>query len=109
MVIDWTFNARENIRSIRDYLEGEKVHQNTINEVVRDIIDAPTRLKEHPKSGRKLPEIDQENFREILHNKYRIIYFLPDDAPQKIYILNVIHGRQDIQPFLSQIWQRFLN
>ncbi|PAU95208.1 hypothetical protein CK503_03140 [Aliifodinibius salipaludis] len=109
MVIKWTINAQENIRSIRDYLEGEKVHQDTISEVIGDIINVPARLKEHPKSGRKLPELDQENFREIFHNKYRIIYFLPEETPEIIYILNVIHGRQNIQPFLSHIWQRFLN
>ena len=109
MVIDWTFNARENIRSIRGYLKTEKVPQDTINGIIRDIIDAPEQLKVHPKLGRKVPKIDRENFREILHEKYRIIYFLPDNEPEIIYILNVIHGRQDIQPFLSNIWQRFLN
>lgn len=109
MPIEWTFNARENVRSIQAYLKGQNAPKNTVSEVTRAILDAPDQLQSHPKLGRKLPEINQENFRELLHNKYRIIYLLAGEAPQKIYILNVIHGRQNIQPFLSQIRQQFLN
>lgn len=108
MHIHWTEEAEGDIDSIESYLEGEKLDYETIKSIINPIILAPYRLKKHPRSGRKVPEINHPDIREILHKKYRIIYVLSDEEPKKIHILNVIHGRQDIQPFLSQIWQRFL-
>src|SRR5690625_1863029 len=108
MHIHWTEEAEGDIDSIESYLEGETLDHETIMSIITPIIVAPYRLKKHPRTGRKVPEFNHPDIREILHKKYRIIYVLSDEEPKKIHILNVIHGRQDIQPFLSQIWQRFL-
>ena len=44
-----------------------------------------------PKLGRKVPESDNENDRELFIQKYRLIYrFVEDD--DKIFILMIIHG-----------------
>src|SRR5699024_11194916 len=108
MHIHWTEEAEGDIDSIESYLEGEKLDNETIKSIINPIILARYSLKKPTRSGRKVPEINHPDIREILHKKYRIIYVLSDEEPKKIHILNVIHGRQDIQPFLSQIWQRFL-
>jgi len=109
MHIHWTEEAEGDIDSIESYLEDEKLDNETIKGIINPIILAPHRLKKHPRLGRKVPEINHPDIREIFHKKYRIIYVLSDDEPDKIHIMNVIHGRQDFQPFLSNIWQRFLN
>ena len=49
------------------------------------------RLEKFPKSGRIVPEIMQDDFREIIHGNYRIIYRLQSNS---VSILTVRHGRQ---------------
>jgi toxin ParE1/3/4 len=47
-----------------------------------------------PQAGRKVPEFDDENIRELVVYSYRIIYRLqPDEA----LIVAVIHGKRVLQ------------
>ncbi len=48
-------------------------------------------MKDHPKLGRVVPEIKDEEFRELIEGNYRVVYWL---GTSKISILTVIHGRQ---------------
>ncbi|MCI5130983.1 MAG: type II toxin-antitoxin system RelE/ParE family toxin [Candidatus Electrothrix sp. EH2] len=48
-------------------------------------------LRSSPKIGRMVPEIRQEDFREIILGNYRIIYRIEEKS---ISILTVRHGRQ---------------
>ncbi len=48
-------------------------------------------LEQFPKSGRVVSEIRQDDFREIIHRNYRIIYRL---YSKNVSILTVRHGRQ---------------
>src|SRR5699024_9082732 len=109
MYIHWTEESDEDIDSIESYQEGVELDNETIKPIINHIVIATYRLKKHPWMGRKDPEINHPDIREIIHKKYRIIYVLSDEEPAEIHIMNVIHGRQDFQPFLSHIWQRFLN
>ena len=53
------------------------------------IFDRIDQLSEYPQSGKFVPEIHDQSIRELLLNKYRIIYQLNED---KINILRVVHG-----------------
>ncbi|MFH2047739.1 MAG: type II toxin-antitoxin system RelE/ParE family toxin [Pseudomonadota bacterium] len=57
------------------------------------MVDRITRRSEqiagHPLSGRKVPEYDAEDIRELIENPYRIIYRI---KPDQIDIVAVIHG-----------------
>ena len=61
------------------------------------MIDRITRrsiqIADFPLSGRKVPEYEMEQIREIFEGLYRIIYFV---KPDQIDILAVIHTRQNI-------------
>ena len=46
-------------------------------------------LKQFPKFGRKVPEYNNPNLREILYNNYRIVYLVKDPY---LEIISVIHG-----------------
>jgi len=46
-------------------------------------------LAEFPKFGRKVPEFDDPNIREILYKHYRIIYLIKET---QLEILSIIHG-----------------
>jgi plasmid stabilization system protein ParE len=41
---------------------------------VKDILRSVERLREHPASGRRIPEFDQEHLREIIHPPFRVLY-----------------------------------
>ena len=49
-------------------------------------------LGAHPKQGRRVPELDRADIREVLFGVYRIIYRLDR---KRVVILTVRHGRRD--------------
>jgi toxin ParE1/3/4 len=51
----------------------------------------PEQIADQPLSGRKVPEYDVEDVRELIEKPYRIIYRIQQD---KIDVLAVIHGAQ---------------
>lgn len=59
--------------------------------VVRRIVALARTLSEFPFSGRKVPEYDDENIRELIAYSYRIIYVAEEDS---VIIAAVIHGKR---------------
>ncbi len=49
-------------------------------------------LEEHPRIGRKVPEIDHDLVRELIVERYRVVYQLMRDRTE---IVAVLHSRQD--------------
>jgi plasmid stabilization system protein ParE len=47
--------------------------------VVRTIVTLTKTLARFPRSGRKVPEFDDENTRELIAHSYRIIYTVEPD------------------------------
>ncbi|MEK8089880.1 type II toxin-antitoxin system RelE/ParE family toxin [Thermithiobacillus plumbiphilus] len=54
------------------YLEQDvpDIGQKFVNAILENV----QRLRDHPDSGRKVPEFDQERIREIIHPPFRVIY-----------------------------------
>ena len=50
-----------------------------------------------PKSGRRVPEYDVPDVREVLEGPYRILYRYRA-AAQQIEVLAIVHGRQLLPP-----------
>jgi toxin ParE1/3/4 len=59
--------------------------------VVRNILSRVKATASCPLSGRKVPELDEEEFREVFAYSYRIIYQVQIN---QITIVAVIHGRR---------------
>ena len=57
-------------------------------------------LNEQPNSGRKVPEYQRNDVREILERPYRIIYKIKSD---QIDVLTVMHYRQILPADVSQL------
>ncbi|MFD1258143.1 type II toxin-antitoxin system RelE/ParE family toxin [Mucilaginibacter terrae] len=53
------------------------------------IFDRIDQLQKYPESGKFVPEIPDPFIRELLFNKYRIIYQLKDKT---VSVLRVVHG-----------------
>lgn len=90
MEIEWSPLAIEKVIELAEYI-GKESPSAAIN-WANDIFDSTEKLKDHPKLGRVVPEIDQDEYRELLEGNYRVIYWL--GSSEKISILTVCHGRQ---------------
>jgi addiction module RelE/StbE family toxin len=60
---------------------------------VERIIVAIERLADFPRMGRRVPEIDDESIRELIVDRYRVIYRVRTEA---IDIAAVVHGARDL-------------
>ena len=89
MKIVWSPLAIDRVTEIAKYiaLDNPTAAQNWVEEVFNKV----KTLKTSPKMGRKVPEVERDEIREILFGNYRIIYHI---SLQKISVLTVRHGRQ---------------
>lgn len=72
MVIEWSARARTDILELRTYIAQDSPHY--ARRFIEKIFKAVETLTEHPQIGRKVPEADREDIRELLFQNYRIIY-----------------------------------
>lgn len=55
------------------------------------IIHKVESLSEFPKSGRKVPELNKKEYRELIFGNYRVIYKMDGET---LYVLTVRHFKQ---------------
>jgi addiction module RelE/StbE family toxin len=83
----WTENAIDHLANIYEYIAFNSPTY------ARHMIDRITRrteqIAEHNLSGRKVPEYDAKDIRELIEKPYRIIYRI---KPDQIDVIAVIHG-----------------
>ena len=53
-------------------------------------------LRSFPKSGRKVPEINREDIREIFYQNFRIVYRIEDEE-EYVSILTIRHSRENLK------------
>jgi len=86
MRVHWTQNAIEHLVNIYEHI--------TLNSPIyaKGMVDKITRRSEQiadqPLSGRKVPEYQTDDIRELIENPYRIIYRIKADQIE----VAVIHG-----------------
>ena len=88
VIIIITASADADLEDIENYIaqDSPAVAQKFISR----IFDKIDQLYEYPKSGKFVPEIKDSSIRELLINKYRIIYQIKNNST--IYIIRVVHG-----------------
>lgn len=91
MVI-WSIPAKDALKQIHDFIGKDSEFYS--QKVVDDIILSTEQIENFPSSGRIVPEIMEENVREIFVYSYRVIYEIQED---NIYILNIVHGARDFK------------
>lgn len=91
MKVHWTETAEGHLDAIHAYIS-----QDSPRYALR-MVDRLTRrsqqIADFPLSGRKVPEYEMDQIREVIEGPYRIIYYI---KPDQIDVLAVIHGSQDI-------------
>jgi len=85
--INWTSQALQDLELIAEFIGRDT---SSFAQVIVDrVFESVERLESFPRSGRIVPEINQENIREIIWGSYRIVYLL---RQEEVFILTVFHG-----------------
>jgi toxin ParE1/3/4 len=90
--IAWSRRAVQDLDTITDYIAADSPAYAGV--VLKNIVNRTRILTRFPRAGRKVPEFDNENVRELVVYNYRIIYRLQND---EALIVSVIHGKQILQ------------
>jgi toxin ParE1/3/4 len=90
--IAWSRRAVQDLDAIIDYIATDSAAYASV--VLKNIVNQTRTLVRFPHAGRKVPEFDDENVRELVVYSYRIIYRLRDD---EALIVAVIHGKRTLQ------------
>jgi len=90
MKIEWTKPALSDLESIHNYIKKDSEYYAT--RFIEKIIEAIEKLEKFPELGRRVPEAEQNNIRELLFYNYRIMYRV---EIKRILILTVIHGSRN--------------
>lgn len=88
----WSRRAIEDLEAIAEYIAQDSPAYAA--GVVRTVINQTRTLSRFPRSGRRVPEFDDENIRELLAYSYRVIYRIQDE---EVLIAAVIHGKRLLQ------------
>jgi len=91
MKVNWTNTALDQLQSIHDYIARNSPYY--AKRMVDRITRRSIQISQFPLSGRKVPEYDMGQIREVLEANYRIIYYIKSDG---IDVLAVFHGSQSI-------------
>jgi plasmid stabilization system protein ParE len=93
-MVRWSDQAKADLKAIHDYITRDSTHY--AKQVTRELVDKADTLPELPRLGRVVPELGDENVREIPAYSYRILYEIK--AGDEIVVLAIIHKRRDLSP-----------
>lgn len=65
------------LEAVRDFIGRTSPHYGNV--VVARLVEAVDRVRDFPRSGRVVPELQREDIREIVDGLYRIVYRLLDE------------------------------
>jgi len=88
----WSLRAFHDLAAIADYIAADSPAYSSV--VIKNIVHLVRTLARFPRSGRKVPEFDDETIRELHAYSYRIIYRV---QPDEVVISAVIHGKRILQ------------
>ncbi len=89
MKIIWSPLAIDRASELAEYIALDK--PSAADKWITKLFSKVKQLASSPKIGRVVPEIGDEQFRELIYGNYRIIYRIEKN---QISILTIRHGRQ---------------
>ena len=82
--IVWTRRARENLRSIRDYVASDSPR--SADRFVERVLDCVNRVAQFPDAGAVVPEFPDGTVREIFVGAYRIVYRIGERSVEVVTV-----------------------
>ena len=90
MHVDFTTRAQERLAEIDAYLASKNPEHAA--KTVEKLIAKGESLSLFPRRGRKVPEIDDDAFREVIEGTYRIVYRIKSEA--LLEVITIFDARQ---------------
>ncbi|MCG3181372.1 MAG: hypothetical protein BIFFINMI_03759 [Phycisphaerae bacterium] len=91
MKIHWTQTAQAHLAAIHQYIAQDSPHY--AGQMVDRLTRRSQQIGAFPQSGRKVPEYESDELREVVEGPYRIIYRI---TPGQLDVIAVIHGARDL-------------
>jgi len=85
--VRWTKQALADVEAIGNFIARDA--PSVAQLLVDHVFEAVKRIEIFPRSGRIVPEIGQEDIREILFGSYRIVHMI---SGEEVSILTVFHA-----------------
>lgn len=95
--IVWTEPALGDLDKVADYIALDK--PDAASRFVKKVFTAVDRLSAHPLSGRKILELPDTPYREIVVSPCRVFYRFDK---KRVYILHVMRGERLLRTFLLE-------
>lgn len=89
MKIFWSPLAVERLENIFEFIS--KDNSSAANKLIERIFKKVETISKFPDRGRKVPEANREEIREIFESEYRIIYRV---EPKRIFVLSIRNFKQ---------------
>ena len=89
MKIFWSPLAVERLENIFEYIS--KDDSTAAYKMIDKIFKKVESLSKYPERGRKVPEANREEIREVFESEYRIIYRI---EPKRIFVLSIRNFKQ---------------
>jgi len=87
--IIWTEPALQDLDQIADYISLD--NPDAAKKLVHRCFQRVENLRQHPKLGKAVPELDQSVYRQLVLSSSRIFYRIDNDT---IYIIHVMRAEQ---------------
>ena len=85
----WTDSSLVDLQLIYDYISnGAETYAPVF---ISELIGKVESIPDFPEIGRKVPEKENKNIREIIFSSYRIIYTISSD---RIEVVSIVHQRR---------------
>ncbi|MDP2157136.1 MAG: type II toxin-antitoxin system RelE/ParE family toxin [Nitrospirota bacterium] len=94
--IVWSFEATADLGTIADYIAKDSAFYAA--SFVQEIREASRSLNVFSERGRIVPELSNQNIRELFIKEYRLVYSIEET---RVVIVGLIHGRRD----LKALWE----
>jgi plasmid stabilization system protein ParE len=90
-MVKWSLRARADLKAIHDYIAKDAPgHAKTVVQEIRRTADSVAEL---PYLGRKVPEVNDEQLREVPSYSWRILYQVRNG---EVFIVTLVHKRRHV-------------
>lgn len=90
----------QDMAALRDYIASDSSFH--AKRFIQRIFDHVEKLATYPELGRRVPEVDRNDIRELVYQGYRIIYRV---SQAEVVILTVLHGSRDLSNPANRPWE----
>ena len=89
--VEWLRVADNDLIQIYNYIYEDSVYYSI--KTINNIVEKTNNLEHFPYMGRKIPEYNRENERELIYKSYRIMYRI---EPNRIFIRRIWHSARKL-------------